>query len=83
MGSVSDWTRFETGAVGPEEAFEALAAQLFERWLRRDVIYLIVSALVGSSDGRLTPPSGGSQRPTSRTIRHLWLPTRPSRRGCR
>ncbi len=30
-----DWSRFKSGAVGPETAFEAFSAQLFERWLRR------------------------------------------------
>ncbi|RME21341.1 MAG: hypothetical protein D6798_18380, partial [Deltaproteobacteria bacterium] len=31
-----DWSRFQSGAVGPEKAFGAFAAQLFERWLRRE-----------------------------------------------
>jgi len=31
-----DWSRFQSGATGPETAFEAFAAQLFERWLRRE-----------------------------------------------
>src|SRR4051812_22611787 len=37
MGTALDWTRFEIGPVGPEQAFEGFAAQLFERWLRREV----------------------------------------------
>lgn len=31
-----DWNRFRTRRIGPERAFEAFAAQLFERWLRRE-----------------------------------------------
>src|SRR2546422_1708417 len=31
-----DWSRFERGSVGPERAFEAFCAQLFERWIRRE-----------------------------------------------
>jgi hypothetical protein len=37
MATVLDWSRFETGPVGPDKAFEAFTAQLFERWLRREV----------------------------------------------
>lgn len=36
MPSVLDWTRFDSGGIGPERAFEAFSAQLFERWLRRE-----------------------------------------------
>jgi hypothetical protein len=36
MSTVLDWSRFDTGPVGPERAFEAFTAQLFERWLRRE-----------------------------------------------
>src|SRR5688572_10956908 len=35
MSTFLDWSRFNTGPVGPEKAFEAFTAQLFERWLRR------------------------------------------------
>jgi len=31
-----DWSRFEKGSFGPERAFEAFSAQLFERWIRRE-----------------------------------------------
>lgn len=31
-----DWSRFQSRATSPETAFEAFAAQLFERWLRRE-----------------------------------------------
>ncbi len=31
-----DWSRFEKGSLGPERAFEAFSAQLFERWIRRE-----------------------------------------------
>jgi hypothetical protein len=31
MATVLDWSRFETGPVGPDKAFEAFTAQLFER----------------------------------------------------
>src|SRR6266581_3680190 len=31
-----DWSRFERGSLGPERAFEAFSAQLFERWIRRE-----------------------------------------------
>lgn len=37
MTTVLDWARFESGPVGPDKAFEAFTAQLFERWLRREV----------------------------------------------
>lgn len=37
MSTVLDWSRFESGPVGPDKAFEAFTAQLFERWLRREV----------------------------------------------
>ena len=36
MKTLLDWSRFETGPVGPDKAFEAFTAQLFERWLRRE-----------------------------------------------
>jgi|GEM_PF-2042574 len=36
MTTILDWSRFESGPVGPEKAFEAFTAQLFERWLRRE-----------------------------------------------
>ena len=32
-----DWSRFEKGSLGPERAFEAFSAQLFERWIRRGI----------------------------------------------
>jgi hypothetical protein len=35
MSGILDWSRFKNGAVGPERAYEAFTAQLFERWLRR------------------------------------------------
>ena len=31
-----DWSKFQQGSVGPAKAFEALSAQLFERWVRRE-----------------------------------------------
>ena len=37
MTTVLDWSRFDTGPVGPDKAFEAFTAQLFERWLHREV----------------------------------------------
>lgn len=37
MATSLDWSRFESGPVGPDRAFEAFTAQLFERWLRREV----------------------------------------------
>lgn len=36
MTMTLDWNRFRTRGIGPERAFEAFAAQLFERWLRRE-----------------------------------------------
>lgn len=35
MSTVLDWSRFRNGPIGPEKAFEAFTAQLFERWVRR------------------------------------------------
>lgn len=37
MPTMLDWSHFETGPVGPDKAFEVFTAQLFERWLRREV----------------------------------------------
>ncbi|AGP41519.1 hypothetical protein [Sorangium cellulosum] len=36
MNTLLDWSRFERGSIGPERAFEAFVAQLFERMIRRE-----------------------------------------------
>ncbi|WP_434043942.1 MULTISPECIES: hypothetical protein [Sorangium] len=36
MDTLLDWSRFERGSIGPERAFEAFVAQLFERMIRRE-----------------------------------------------
>jgi hypothetical protein len=35
--TVLNWSRFEIGLVSPEDAFEAFCAQLFERWVAREL----------------------------------------------
>ncbi|WP_437778935.1 hypothetical protein [Sorangium sp. So ce1097] len=36
MDTLLDWSRFERGSIGPERAFEAFVAQLFERMIGRE-----------------------------------------------
>ena len=37
MATILNWSRFESGLVSPEDAFEAFSAQLFERWIAREL----------------------------------------------
>jgi hypothetical protein len=46
-----DWSRFQNGNVGPDKAFEAFSAQLFERWLRREYGHSLVSYTLHGAGG--------------------------------
>lgn len=51
MAGVLDWTRFGNRRVGPEKAFEAFCAQLFERWLRREHAEVVTSYTLHGAGG--------------------------------
>lgn len=51
MSTNLDWSRFQTGAVGPDKAFEAFTAQLFERWVRREVGSNLVTYVLHGAGG--------------------------------
>lgn len=51
MATFLDWSRFRGGRVGPEKAFEAFTAQLFERWLRREYASVMESYTLHGDGG--------------------------------
>ena len=51
MSTILNWERFQNGPVGPEKAFEAFTAQIFERWIKNTYGPLHLASYVIRGDG--------------------------------